>query len=258
MNTQTTTGYKSVNGLNLYYEIHGEGAPLVLLHGGGSTIGTTFGKSLHLFAKNRQVIAIELQAHGHTPDIDRPLTFEQDADDVANLLQQLQITQADFFGFSNGGSTVLQIGIRHPGIVRRLISASSCYKRDAFYPWLWELLSNASLDNMPKPLQDAYLEINPGNQAGLVAMHDRDRDRMLIFEDWPDDAIRSIKAPTLLINADQDVVMPEHTLAMYRLLPQGRLVILPGTHGEYIGEITTNPPKGLIEATVAIIDDFLG
>lgn len=256
MNPESITGHKSVNGLNMYYEINGEGAPLVLVHGGGSTIGTTFAQVLPLFAKNHQVIAIELQAHGHTPDIDRPLSFEQDADDVANLLQQLGIDKADFFGFSNGGSTVLQIGIRHPGIVRKLISASSCYKRNAFYPWLWEFLPNASLDNMPQALQDAYLSINPSREA-LLAMHNRDRDRMLGFEDWHDDDIRSIKAPTLLINADQDVIRPEHTIEMYRLLPQGRLVILPGIHGEYIGEITTNPAKGLVEATVAIIEHFL-
>lgn len=89
-------------------------------------------------------------------------------------------------------------------------------------------------------------------------MHNRDRDRMLGFKDWADDDIRAIQAPALLINADQDVIRPEHTVAMYRLLPQGRLVILPGTHGEYIGEITTNPPKGLVECTVAIIEGFLG
>lgn len=257
MNQESITGYKLVNGLNMYYEIHGEGAPLVLVHGGGSTIGTTFARVLTLFAQNHRVIAVELQAHGHTPDIDRSLSFEQDADDIASLLQQLQITSADFFGFSNGGSTVLQIGIRHPGIVRKLVSASSCYKRDAFYPWFWEFMPNASLDNMPQPLQDAYLSINPSRE-GLLAMHSRDRDRMLNFTDWNDDNIRSIKAPTLLINADRDVVKPEHTVEMYRLLPQGRLVILPGTHGEYIGEITTSPAKGLVEATVAVVEDFLG
>jgi len=258
MNSKSITGYKSVNGLNMYYEIHGEGAPLVLIHGGGSTIGTTFQQVLPLFARSRQVIAVELQAHGHTADIDRPLTFEQDADDIANLLQQLEISHADFLGFSNGGSTALQIGIRHPGIARKLVSASSCYKRDAFYPWFWEFMPNASLANMPQALQDVYLAINPGNQAGLIAMHNRDRDRMLDFNDWADDDIRAIKAPTLLINADQDVIRPEHTVEMYRLLPHGRLVILPGIHGEYIGEITTKPAKGLVEATVAIIEDFLG
>src|SRR5882757_6640198 len=102
---QTPTGqYAPVNGLQLYYEIHGSGYPLVLLHGGGSTIQSTFGRILPQLAKTHQVIAIELQAHGHTRDIGRPLSFEQDADDVAALLQQLQVEKADILGFSNGGT----------------------------------------------------------------------------------------------------------------------------------------------------------
>src|SRR6185295_13176637 len=106
--------YATVNGLRMYYEIHGSGRPLVLIHGGGSTIMSTFGRILPELAKTHQVIAVELQAHGHTPDLDRPLSFEQDADDVAALLEQIQIDRADFMGFSNGGTTSLQIAIRHP------------------------------------------------------------------------------------------------------------------------------------------------
>src|ERR1043165_4457289 len=116
-----TAHYTQINNLNLYYEIHGEGNPLVLLHGGGSTIESTYGRILPELAKTHQVIAIELQAHGHTSDIDRPLSFEQDADDVAALLGQLNITKADFMGFSNGGTTCLQIAIRHPQLVNKLI-----------------------------------------------------------------------------------------------------------------------------------------
>jgi len=106
--------YASVNGLKMYYEIHGKGQPLVLIHGGGSTISTSFSRILPLFAQTRQVIAVELQAHGHTSDRDMPLRFEQDADDVAALLQQLHIAKASFLGFSNGANTAMQIGIRHP------------------------------------------------------------------------------------------------------------------------------------------------
>jgi pimeloyl-ACP methyl ester carboxylesterase len=250
------TGYQSVNGLQMYYEIHGEGSPLVLIHGGGSTIQTTFGKMLPLLAQHRQVIAVELQAHGHTADIDRPLTFEQDADDVATLLKLLNINNADFFGFSNGGSTALQIAIRHGELVRKLIIASALTKRYGVYSWFWEFMPNASLSNMPQALQEAYLNINP-NQEGLLAMHNRDRDRMLAFTDWNDDDIKNIKASTLIISADQDVIRPEHILEMYRLLPQAKLAILPGVHGEYIGEVTTNPPDYLIEFTIRLILDFL-
>src|SRR3954454_11673467 len=98
----STSGYASVNGLKMYYEIHGAGSPLVLIHGGGSTIQTTFGRILHELAKTHKIVAVEMQAHGHTADIDRPLSFEQDADDIAALLKYLNIPKADIFGFSNG------------------------------------------------------------------------------------------------------------------------------------------------------------
>lgn len=122
------SGYVTVNGLNMYYEIHGSGEPLVLIHGGGSTLRTTFGKVLPLFAKDRKVIAVELQAHGHTGDRNKPLLFEQDADDVNALLQQLNITRAAVFGFSNGGSTAMHLAIRHPERVSKLIIASTFYQ----------------------------------------------------------------------------------------------------------------------------------
>src|SRR3954462_2198218 len=129
MNGSThTAGYAPVNGLKMYYEIHGSGKPLVLIHGGGSTIKSTFSTILPELSKTHQVIAVELQAHGHTLDIDRPMTFEQDADDVAALLKQLNIPKADIMGFSNGGTTALQVAIRHPEVVNKLILASACYK----------------------------------------------------------------------------------------------------------------------------------
>ncbi len=103
--------YAKVNGLNLYYEVHGDGNPLVLIHGGGSTIQTTFGRVINDLSIKHKVIAVEMQAHGHTADIDRPLSFEQDADDIAELLRHLKIDKADIFGFSNGASTTLQFAI---------------------------------------------------------------------------------------------------------------------------------------------------
>jgi pimeloyl-ACP methyl ester carboxylesterase len=250
-------GYKQVGALKMYYEIHGQGRPLVLLHGGGSTIGTSFGQVLGPLAAHRQVVAVELQAHGHTADVDRPLSFEQDADDVAGLLAQLQIKQADVLGFSNGGSTAMQMAIRHPALVRRLIVASSCYKRSAFPPQFWDGLARATLNDMPKPLRDAYLAIVPDPRR-LAVMFERDRQRMLTFKDWQDDDLRAIKAPTLLIVADRDVVSPEHTVAMYRLLPQARLVIMPGAHGAYLGEVVAarkGSPLPLM--SVRLFEEFL-
>ena len=253
---KTKTGYANVNGIKLYYEIHGEGKPLVLIHGGGSTIQTTFGNILPLLAKKYTIIAVEMQGHGHTSDRKGPETFQQDADDVAALLQQLSISKASFFGFSNGGTTSLQIAIRHPEVVDKIVVASGAYQREGFIPGFFEGMQHASLANMPKPLQDAFLKINPDSSA-LLTMHNKDRDRMIAFPDWSDDDLRSIKAPALIINGDKDVVTNEHALKMSRMIPNAELMILPGVHGAYLGEICTVPGSKLPEMTVEIIEEFL-
>ncbi len=249
--TQPVSGYATIGPLKMYYEIHGKGQPLVLIHGGGSTIGTSFGGVLDEFAKHRQVIAVELQAHGHTMDIDRPLSFQQDADDVAALLTQLGIAQADILGFSNGGQTALEIALRHPKLVHKLVLACMFYKRDGAYPWLWAGFPTASLDNMPKNLRDANLAITH-DSARLQRMFERDVARMKAFTDWPDAAIRSIQAPTLVMIGDEDVTKPEHAVEMYRTLPHARLIILPGKHGEFL---ESAGPLALCAA--AMVDEFL-
>jgi pimeloyl-ACP methyl ester carboxylesterase len=249
--------YAMVNGLKMYYEIHGIGRSLVLLHGGGSTIMSTFGRILPELAKTHQVIAIELQAHGHTPDIDRPLSFEQDADDVAALLKQLHIEKAAFIGFSNGGTTSLQIAIRHPDLVNKLVLASTTYKREGMRPGFFEGMQHASLENMPMPLKDAYLEANP-DPKGLQAMFDRDVARMVGFKDISDADIQAIQAPALVINADAEVVRVEHALALSHALPHAQLAILPGGHGDYIGESCAVDKHSKIPALVtAMIEAFL-
>jgi pimeloyl-ACP methyl ester carboxylesterase len=255
---QPRSSYATVNGLRMYYELHGIGGmPLVLIHGGGSTIGTNFGRVLPLLSRTRRVIAVEVQAHGHTRDIDRPFTFEQDADDVAALLDSLHVPNADVLGFSNGGTTALQIAIRHPAKVHRLVIASSNFKRDGMQAGFWDFMEKGTYADMPQPYKDAYLKINP-SQEGVHAMHDRDLKRMLAFRDIPDDAIRGIKAPTLVVVGDRDVIRPEHALELARLLPHARPCILPGTHGSYLGEIMT--PK-VSDRTVGIfadlVDEFL-
>src|SRR4029450_10729337 len=123
------TGYVPVNGLQMYYEIHGTGQPLVLLHGAFSAIGTSFGQLLPALAETRQVVAFDLQAHGRTADIDRPLSIEQMADDAAAALGQLGIPQADFFGYSMGAGVALQVALRHPEVVRKLVLASVAYTK---------------------------------------------------------------------------------------------------------------------------------
>src|ERR1043166_8571844 len=228
MNAQheQTGRFAAVNGLKLYYEVHGSGRPLVLLHGGGSTIESTFGRILPELAATHQIIAVELQAHGHTRDIDRPLSFEQDADDVAALLKLLHVEKADFMGFSNGGTTCLQIAIRHPKLVKKLVLASTVYKRDGMQPGFFEGFRDTSLETMPKPLKEAYLKANP-DMKGLQAMFERDVARMAAFKDIRDAQIKSIQALALVINGDAEVVRAEHALELSRTLPHAKLAILP-------------------------------
>ena len=233
-----SNGYSEVNGIKMYYEIYGQGKPLVLIHGGGSTIETTFGRVIPMLAKKYKVIAMDLQAHGRTGDRTAPESFEQDADDVVTLLKNLNISKADFFGFSNGGTTTIQIAIRHPEIVDKIVLGSALSKRNGVPEQFWDFIKQATLENMPKQLKEAYLKVSP-NPEGLRVMHDKDAERMLNFKDIPDDQIESIKAPTLIIIGDKDVIKPEHAIEMHRQLTNSSLAIIPGVHGEYIGEITT-------------------
>jgi pimeloyl-ACP methyl ester carboxylesterase len=200
---------------------------------------------------------VELQAHGHTADIDRPLSFEQDADDVAVLLAQLGVHKADIFGFSNGASTTLQIAIRHPELVNKIIVASTMYRRDGAYPWLWHSFTQPTIDQMPQPLRDAYLQINP-DTAALHTMFERDVARMRSFRDIDEKDIASIQAPALIVIGDRDIVRPEHAVEMYRLMKHARLAILAGGLGEYMGEITTVKPGRREYPIVPIVEEFLG
>ena len=227
------SGYAPINGLKLYYEIHGTASParppLVLLHGGGDTIKTSFGHILPELARNRQVIAFEQQGYGHTADIpDRPFSFEQSADDTAALLDYLHIRKADLFGFSNGGTIALQVAIRHPQVARKLVMASGFFSRDGADPTFWNSFATATLDVMPKELREAYLEVAP-HPENLQSMFDKAVQRMRNFKDIPADKIRMISAPTLVACGDSDVMRPEHAVQEFRLLPHAQLAVLPGT-----------------------------
>jgi pimeloyl-ACP methyl ester carboxylesterase len=246
--------------LKMYYEIYGadfSGLPLVLIHGGGSAIQTGFGAILTGLSAHRKVIAVELQGHGHTADINRPETFEQDADDVAALVHYLNIDKADFLGFSNGGTTALQIAIRHPESANKLVVIAAMYRRDGISAGFWDGMSRATLQDMPQQLKGAYLQVAP-NPKDLPAMFEKDRKRMLDFKDWPPDVLRSIQSSTLVIVGDRDVVRLEHAVEMYRLLPHARLVVLPGAHGEYIGEAETARKGSRVPSFAAgLIEEFL-
>ncbi|HEX3168463.1 MAG TPA: alpha/beta hydrolase [Chitinophagaceae bacterium] len=253
----STSGYAPVNGLKMYYEIHGEGMPLVLIHGGGSTIQTSFSKMLPLLAQHYRVIAVELQAHGHTNDRDSAESFEQDADDVAGLLEYLKTSKAHFLGFSNGGNTAMQIAIRHSHLVDKLVIISSFYKREGMIPGFFEGMQQATLENMPPLLKTYYLQINH-DQKGLQTMFNKDKERMLHFRDWKEEDLASITNRSLIIAGDKDVVTAEHTVKMSQIIPNAQLMILPGTHGSFIGEVCA-AEKGskMPEMTIAMIKEFL-
>jgi pimeloyl-ACP methyl ester carboxylesterase len=254
---QNAGKYANVNGIKMYYEIHGTGQPLVLIHGGGSTLTTTFGKILPVLAKTHMVIAVEMQAHGHTGDRDAPETFEQDANDVAELLKQLNISKADIFGFSNGGQTAMEMGIRHADRVRKLIIASAFYKKDGVPAGFWEGFGNVRLSNLPQVYQDAFMEAN-NDSAALLNMFNKDVERMRDFKDWKEDDIKKIQAPALIVMGDRDLSLPEHAVEMHRLMPNSRLAILPGDHGSYMGEILSSHHDSKVpELFAAMVEEFL-
>jgi len=253
------SGHAPVNGINMYYEVHGrqDGVPLVLLHGGGSTIDVTFSRVLPVLADRRRVIALEEQGHGRTTDRNAPVTFETSADDTAALLRHLKVEQADIFGFSNGASVALQVAIRHAQLVRKVVFASSMTKRSGARPQFWDFMKQASFSNMPQPLKDAFLRVNPDVQQ-LRTMHDKDAARMQSFEDVPDESLRSVRAPTLIVLGDQDIVTPEHAVELTRLISGARLLILPGGHGDYLGEVVmTQRQTRYPELTARLIEEFL-
>jgi pimeloyl-ACP methyl ester carboxylesterase len=238
-NADPQTGYAPVNGLEMYYEIHGTGEPLVVLHGAYMTIDA-MGPILPGLAETRQVIAVEQQGHGHTADIDRPITYEQMADDTAALLRHLGIGRADVFGFSMGGGIALQIAIRHPGLVRKLVAASASYTSDGMQPELHEMVPGITPEMFAgSPIEAAYLEVapNPGDFPRLVEK--LKRLDMTPFT-WPAEDVRGIEAPTLIVVGDSDAIRLEHAVETFRLLgggvmgdlaglPRSQLVVLPGT-----------------------------
>lgn len=224
-----TSGYIPVGGLNIYYEVEGSGPPLVLLHGGLTTIAYSFGKIRPHLAKSWTTIAIEQQAHGHTADIDRPITYHDMADDTAAVLRELKIEQADFFGWSDGGNVGLQIAIRHPGLVRKLAVFGSFFRIDGLYPEIIAFFEHATPDDFGEDIRAAYAKAapRPGDWAALI---DKIKATALPPEHWDEAKLRTITAPVLFMVGDADIVKPEHAVDVFRLLQHGQLAVLPGTN----------------------------
>lgn len=219
----------AVNGLNMYYDIEGAGPPLLLLHGGLTTIEYSFAKLRPKLNQRWTTIAVEQQAHGRTADIDRPITYEHMADDTAALLRHLNITGADVFGWSDGGNTGIQLALRHPELVRKLAVFGSFCAIDALYPEIIEFFAKATVEDFGQDLKDAYEKVAP-RPADWVRLIDKTKVMTLPAEHWGRDRLGAIATPLLFMVGDQDIVKPEHALEMYHLLPHGQLAVLPGTN----------------------------
>lgn len=259
MYSSIISGFAPVNGITMYYEIHGEGdgIPLLLLHGGGSTIGSTFGRFLPYLSGDGKIIAVELQAHGRTSDRDAPESFEQDADDVAALLKYLDIAKVNLLGFSNGGTTTLHMAIRHAALINKIVVVSGAWKREGFIPGFFEGMEQVQFKDMPYELKRAYRMVNKGYQ-GLQTMFEKDKQRMIAFRDGDDEGLKQINAPALLMVADKDVITVEHTAELCRLIPDAQLAVLPGSHGSFIGEVcTVDHESNAMSVAASIIKEFL-
>ena len=258
------TGYAPVDDLSMYYEIHGQGPPLVLLHGAYMTVDS-MGPILAGLAESRRVIAVEQQGHGRTADVDRPITYERMADDTAALMRHLELDNADIVGYSMGGGIALQLAIRHPGLVRKLVLASAGFASDAMPPEALEMFPSITPEMFAgSPIEEEYLRLapNPGDFPKLVEkLKTLDTTEFA----WPQDDIRAIAAPTLIILGDSDGVRLEHAVELFRLrgggvmgdlhgLPDSQLAVLPGT-SHFIP-----PGSGLLDRAdwlLAMIPPFL-
>ncbi len=217
--------YADVNGLHLYYEQHGEGAPLVLLHGGLLTLELSFGTTIPVLAERHLVVAMELQGHGRTADVDRPMTFEHFAADVVGLLDHLGIERTDVFGFSLGGLTTYQLLVDHPGRIQRAVVASADFRNDRGGEVHPERLPT---ETDFAAMRDAYAAVAP-DPAHFDAFAEKTAALVHGFGGWSDDQLRDIEVPVLVLIGDTDFILVPNAAEATELLPHGQLAVLPGT-----------------------------
>lgn len=238
------TDYAHVNGLSMYFESYGAGQPLIVLHGGLGMSGM-FGDLLPLLAADRRVIAVDLQAHGRTADIDRPLRYELMGDDIAALIEGLGLPRTDLMGYSLGGGVALRAAVQHPDLVRKLVVVSTPFSRHGWYPEVlasMAQLAGAAAEFMKdSPMVQEYVRIAP-NPAGFPALLDKMGDLLRQPYDWSDE-VAALTVPTMLVFGDADSVPPAYVARFFELLgggkadagwdrsamPGARLAILPGT-----------------------------
>lgn len=238
-----TRGYVPIDGLRMYYEIHGKGDPLVLIHGGAG-VAEMFGSVLDALSETRQVIAPELQAHGHTADTDRPLSYESMADDVAALIAHLRLRRPDVMGYSLGGGVALRAAIQHPDLVRKLVLVSTTFKRGGWYPEVLAAMGHGGEDPeamKQTPMYQAYSKVAPRVEDWPILMT-KLGELLRRDYDWSEE-VPKIGAPTMIVVGDADSVRTAHAVEFFELLGGGqrdagwdgsgmsnaRLAVLPGT-----------------------------
>ena len=216
------SGYAAVHGLRYYYEIHGAGEPLLLLHGGLMSIGA-LGPVLPALAKSRQVIAVDLHGHGRTALGDRAISLRDMGDDLAALLDELGYAQVDAVGYSMGAGVAIRLAVQHPTKVRRLIAVSAVFARDGYYPELLPMQAQvgAGMAEMMKetPMYTSYVAVAP-NPAEFPTLLDRVGELMRTPYDWSED-VKTLSMPVMLVYGDSDMIRLDHVVAFYRLLGGG-------------------------------------
>ena len=258
--TLKSSGYAPVNGLKMYYEIHGDGKPLVLLHGSYMTIDLNFAQLIPELAKKRKVIALEMQGHGRTGDIDRPYSYTSLASDIDGLLNHLKIDSADVLGYSLGGTVALELAIKHPKRVTSLVIISSVFRLDGWIQSARDLFPTIKPQFFEKtPLKTEYDRLAPDKSHWNDWVNKMVASEVVPF-DLGADNIKALKCPVLIIKGDNDGVDLNHIAEMYTLcgggvfgditgLPKSRLAILPGmTHVTLMMETAK---------LMSIIDPFL-
>jgi pimeloyl-ACP methyl ester carboxylesterase len=228
-----STGYAPVNGLRMYYELYGEGSPLMLLHGGMLTIDLNFAGLIPTLAAKHLVIGVEMQGHGRTADIDRPVTPAALAQDVVGVLDHLGIERTHVLGHSMGGAVTLELAVNHPQRVQSIVPISASVRPDGMHEDLTDPARHATSSRMPTQqdfadFREAYLQLSPHPDhfdEFLAALSSSNAD----LHGWSDDQLAGIVAPTLIVLGDHDFVTIEHAALMQHLIRGSHLAVLPGT-----------------------------
>jgi pimeloyl-ACP methyl ester carboxylesterase len=241
----------SINGIDLYHEVHGTGRPLVVLHGGVLNAETCFGAMIPRLARAHQVIAVDLQGHGHTADTDRPVTLSNFAADVVGLLDHLGVERVDLFGSSLGSLVSIEMAVAHPARVGRLVLASGHVRADGYHPEIQDPEQTSPLlptEEDFEAMRAAYETVAPDPEH-FDAFLEKMQPVVSEFEGWSDAEIGGIGGPTLIIVGDRDFVRLEHAALMLRLFPHAQLAVLPATTHMQVIRRT--------DALLALVEPFL-